>query len=373
MAEEQRYLHHCDRCGELFQSKQLDQKDIRCETCGEHPVKPKFAAVTEMPVAIRRKKKDTHGIPGADKADIYTINKNKTRINLTIICLMWVFGLAVIALMANRVSDKAKALSKADVELDEEDRAYLNRKNEALQKCATRFNLFADSSAPNSKSAHILNGSDLILDINRYYNGILMKSDLSGSRIVEYDFIENGEQPKMVILYKYHPHADQIAKAYEFEVIFWKKGEDWFIDWPNFVRLGDMNWFRFNENKKKNSPTRFKLYARELSARSIGFSGYEEYKFSEAYNNSLIPNGLSKSVFVKNQTTLKSTLTSKFSDQEQLRKRKVISTSIIGNFDPPRTIRLDVTIDFKEIEGQTVIELQEIHKLDWVTPTSQKD
>ena len=201
MAEEQRYLHHCDRCGELFQSKQLDQKDIRCETCGEHPVKPKFAAVTEMPVAIRRKKKDTHGIPGADKADIYSINKNKTRINLTIICLMWVFGLAVIALMANRVSDKAKALSKADVELDEEDRAYLNRKNEALQKCATRFNLFADSSAPNSKSAHILNGSDLILDINRYYNGILMKSDLSGSRIVEYDFIENGEQPKMVILY----------------------------------------------------------------------------------------------------------------------------------------------------------------------------
>jgi|GEM_PF-2225108 len=373
MAEEKKYLHHCDRCGELFKFKRHAQEDIKCGTCGEHPVKPKFAAVTEMPALDERDKNTSQGIPGMDEADLFSMRKKQQRKNWTIICFMWLAGLVVIALMANRVNNQATAAAEDDVELDDEDKAFVIRKDEALEKCANRFGQFAIDTVTHSKSSHILNGSDLVLDINRYYSGTLMKNDLATSRMVRFDLIENREQAKVVAKYRYQPTTDQTAEAYEFEVLFWKEGEDWFIDWPHFVRLGDMNWFRFGEDKRKDSPKRFKLYARELSAQSLGLSGYEEYKFSEAYNNSAIPSQLSTSVFVKHQTTIKTTLTSKFKEQQELRKKKITSDNIIGSFDPPRTIRLDVTVDFEEIEGETVMVLKEIHKLDWETPPSKKN
>ncbi|MFT5906532.1 MAG: transcription initiation factor TFIIIB Brf1 subunit/transcription initiation factor TFIIB [Cryomorphaceae bacterium] len=373
MAEEQKYLYHCDRCGELFKSKQLAQEDIRCAKCGEHPARSKFAAVAEMPVLDKHDKKSKHSRTGMDDADIFSMKKKQKRKQWVLICLIWVAGLVVIALMANRMNNKAKAASKSSVELDEADKAYVARKDEALQKCAKRFISFATETVSHSKSSHILNGSELVLDINRYYSGNLMKNDLAASRIIRFDLIESGEQPKVVLLYKYQPKAGQTAEAYVFEVLFWKKGEDWFIDWPHFVRLGDMSWFRFGENKKINSPKRFKLYARELSAESLALGGYEEYKFSEAYNNSIMPNQLSKSVFVKKQTSLKTKLNSKFKEQEELRKKKVKSNNLIGVFDPPKTIRLGVTVDFNEIEGETVMVLKEIHELDWETPPSKKN
>lgn len=373
MAEEELYLYHCDRCGELFKSKRRAQKEIRCDTCGEHPVKPQFADVTEMPALDRNDKKSKHGVPGIDEADTFSMKKKRQRKNWTIICLVWVLGLAVFALMANRVSNKAQVAKQADVKLDDEDRAYLARKSEAFQKCSRRFSQFANDTIAHSKSSHILNGSDLVLDINRYYNRNLMNNDLATSRIIRFDLIENGEQPKVAVIYKYQPKAGQTAEAYEFEVLFWKEGEDWFIDWPHFVRSGDMNWFRFGEDKRINSPKRFKLYAREITAKPLVISGYEEYKFSAAKNNSAMSSQLTTSVFVKHQTTLKTTLTSKFKEHQKLRDNKIKNDPIIGSFDPPKTIRLDVTVDFKVIEGETVMVLKEIHELDWEGPPSKEN
>ncbi|MGJ8656089.1 MAG: hypothetical protein ACSHX6_06540 [Akkermansiaceae bacterium] len=373
MAEEQRYLYHCDRCGELFKSNRRAQEDIICGSCGEHPVRPKFAAVAQMPALDKHDKKSKHGVPGMDEADIFSMKKKRQRKNWTIICLIWVVGLAMITLMGISMNDKAKLAGKSDVELDDADKAYLIRKDEAFQKCAQRFLRFASETVIHSKSSHILNGSDLVLDINRYYSSHLMKNDLATSRILRFDLVESDENSKLVALLRYIPSSTQTSETYDFEIIFWKVGDDWLIDWPNFVRLGDMNWFKFGEAKRKNSPKRFKLYARELSTESLGLSGYEEYKFSEAYNSSTLPSQLSKSVFVKHQTDLKTQLTNKFKELREQREKKIENHDILGSFDPPRTIRLDVTVDFEEIEGETVMVLREIHKLDWQNPPSEKD
>lgn len=367
MAEEQRHLYHCDRCGELFKSEQRAQEDIICSSCGEHPVKPKFAAVAEMPALAKRHKKNKHGIPGVDKADIFSMKKKKQRFNLLIVCVMWIGGLMVIAYMTNKLNKQAKsAASRSDLQLSEEDKAYLVRKNDALQKCTNRFIQFASDTIVHSKSTHMLNGSDLVLDINRYYRGNLMKNDLAASRMLAFNLIENGDEPKAAALYRYQPNEDQTAEAYDFEVLFWKQEEDWYIDWPHFVRLGDMTWFRFSEDKNKNSPKRFKLYVREPSTESLGLNGFTEYKFSEAYNNSTIPSQLEELVLVKNQTPLKTRLNKAF--RELGEKKKSDDSSIIGSFDPSGKIRVDVTLDFEDIEGETMMVLKEIHDFDWETP-----
>ena len=373
MAEQQLYLYHCDRCGDLFKSKLRAKEDIRCGTCGEHPIKPKFTAVNEMPISIRHSENSTHGVPGKDLADNFSIQKKKQHKQWLVLGIMWVTCLAVITLMVHRVNKKAQAAKLTDVVLGAEDSAYLARKNEAIEKCARRFIQFVGETITPAKSSHILNGSDLVLDINRYYATNLMKQDLAKSRIIKYQFDETGEHAKLLALYRYQPEAGLSTNTYEFEVLFWKKDEEWFVDWPHFVRLGESNWFRFSEDKKIGSPKRFKLYARELNTESIILSGYQEYKFSEAQNNSTTPNQLSSSVYVEHQTDLRSTLTKNFNRQEQLRKDKVESENIIGSFDPPRSIRLDVTLDFEEIEGEIVMVLKKIHKLDWETPPTEED
>lgn len=373
MAEEQRYLYHCDRCGELFKSKRRAKDDVICSSCGEHPIKPKFATVAEMPALDHRDKKSSYGIPGKDEADIFSMKKKQQRKNWTIICLIWVAGLAMITMMANNMSNKAEQAAKADVELDDADKAYLSIKEEALQKCASRFLMFVSETVTHSKSRHILNGSDLVLDINRYYSGHLMKNDLAASKIINFELIESGEQPKVAAILRYTPKSGQTSGGYDFEMLFWKVGNEWLIDWPHYVRLGSMSWFRFSEDKRKNSPKRFKLYARELSTESLGLSGYEEYKFSEAYNNSNLSSQLPKSVFVKNQTSLKPQLANKFRKLRETRERKLKNHDVMGSFDPPRTIRLDVTLDHEEVEGETIMVLKKIHKMDWQTPPSETE
>ncbi len=379
MDDEKKHLYHCDRCGELFESNRRGHADILCTSCGEHPVKPKFAtasafaSVADMPALEKQSKKSTHGIPGQDEADFFSMKKKQQRKNIMIMGALWVLCLAVIATMAFNMNKKAKAAAKTDVELDVEDKSYLARKEEALTKCMKRFLLFTTENIIHSKSAHILNGSDLVLDINRFYKGNLIKNELTKSRIISFDLIESKNQSKAIVLLNYNPNSSDNSNAYTFEIIFWKVAEEWLIDWPQYVRLGDMTWFRFCENKNIDSPKRFKLYAREPSTESLGLSGYEEYKFSEAFNNSLMPSQLSKSVFVKHQTTLKSQLTKQFRKLRKSREMKAKNKGLLRSFDPETSIRIDVTLDFEEIEGETVIVLKDIHKFEWQTPPTTKN
>ena len=237
------------------------------------------------------------------------------------------------------------------------------RKNDALEKCNKRFISFVSDTVIHSKLSNIVNGDELVLDINRYYSTNLMKNDLVSSSVISYDLNEEGKKTKFAILYNYQPKGDKVGNGYEFEVLFWKKGEDWLIDWTHFVRLGDMTWFRFCENQNINSPKRFRLYARELSTESIGLHGYEEFKFSEASNNSSLPSQIPKSVYVDKQTDMRTMLTDAFRNFKEQKQNNVKGPNVIGSFDPPRMIRLDVTVDFQVIEDETVLVLKEIHNL----------
>jgi DNA-directed RNA polymerase subunit RPC12/RpoP len=367
MAEEQRYLYHCDRCGELFKSKLRAIKDLRCSTCGEHPVLPKFNALEDFRAKHKAKKKRKQATTGNKVSNSLTIQKQQQLRQWLAIAVISLAVISTISVMVLRMHEKSKRASKVNVVLDEADREYLARKNAALEKCKARFNAFAAENVVHAKSAHIFNGSDLVLDINRYYSSNLMNGDFSASQMVEFELIESGEQPKAIALYKFQPDEDQTSVAYNFEVLFMKKGKNWLVDWSYLVRLGEMNWFNFNEDKKVNSPKKFRLYMRQPNAQSIILNGYEEYKLSEPFNNSVLPSQLSTSAFIKHQTVLKSKLTQRFREQEEINKQNDQS-KIVGSFDPPGTIRVLASVDHEEIDGELVMVIKEIHQLNWETP-----
>ena len=368
MAEQKKYLYHCDCCGELFESARLAQADIVCMSCGQHPVRPKFASVAAMPTTYKREANDTHGIPGKDEADIFSMQKSKQRKNWTAVCAVWIAGLAFLTFITYRTHNKAQAAVKEDIELDDQDKAYLARKEKAFSKCRRTFYDFITATSVQSKSNHILNGSDLILDINNHYTNNLINTNLVDSVILNYELTEIDGQSRLSLLLNYTPKQSVNASPYNYEIVFWKDGDEWLIDWPHLVRLAEVNWFRFIEGNQIGTPYRFKLYARELITESLNLSRYHEYSFSEALNNSNNSKQLPKPVFVQNQSKLKTQLTKAFKELEREEQEKNQNQKILRTFEPHKSLRVDVTLEFEEIEGETILVLKEIHNFDWLTP-----
>jgi DNA-directed RNA polymerase subunit RPC12/RpoP len=366
MAEEQQYLYHCDRCGELFKSKLRAIKDLRCSKCGENPVLPKFSDLEDFKAKHKTNNRKRHS-SNASRTAINLKLKKKQKFNqILVIAAISVAGITMISFMALRMHKKSQAASSLTIELDEADKDYLVRKNEAFEKCKARFKAFAAENVVHAKSAHIFNGSDLVLDINRYYSSNLMKGDYLASKIVEFELMENSEQDKAMALYRYQPLKDQKSEAYDFEVLFRKKNDQWFVDWPYLVRLGDMTWFNFNDAKKVNSPKKFRLYLRQPNAQSVIINGYEEYKLSEPFNHSILSSQLSTSAFIKHQAALETKLTQLFREQEELNKQRERG-KLEDNFDPPGTIRVLATVDHEKIDSEVVLVIKEIHQLNWET------
>lgn len=371
MSENNQFLYHCDRCGALFKSTIINKEDIRCDVCGQSPIKPQFNSMPVMPASQQPRQRTRHGIPGMDEADFLSMQKKKRRTKWTFICILWILGLGGVLLTVSKLNKKAEAASIENNKLDDEDKDYLIRKRTAYNKCADRFAKFVSANIVNTKSAHILNGSELVLDIDRYYATNYMNNQLTSSRYVDFRLIEEKNTTKAELLLEYTPETDKNSSSFKFEVLFWKQGDEWLIDWPHFVRLGEMSWFRFGENKTKDSPKRFRLYTREPATGSISISGYSEYKFSAAANNSNKPSLLPQSVFVKHQTPARSKLNKQFKLLRERKRKQSNADDVFGTFDPTKSIRLDVTIDYEDIEGETVMVLKEIHRFNWQSPPKE--
>lgn len=365
MAQEKLYLYHCDRCGELFKSKQHDQVDIRCNVCGEHPLSPKFNSLSDIQPLQNRSKSNNYEANGKRAAGNAKTPSSEQLRQWGVIGILCIAVISMVSFMAFRMNEKSKRASKSDTALDAADTAYLAKKKEASRICQSRFKLFSVETAIHSKSAHILNGSDLVLDINRYYLTNLMKPELSNAQMIKFEIIETAEEAKAEALYRYQPD-NQAARGYFFEVLFRKKGKSWLIDWSHLVRIGETNWFNFSEEKIINAPKRFRLYLRKPRATSLTLRGYDEYKLSEPVNNSTSPSQLSTSAYIKYQTALKADLQLEIDKLEKLNKI-ADSDKVMRSFDPPETIRIEATVDFEEIDSETVMVIREIHQLDWET------
>lgn len=368
MVEEQTYYYHCDRCGNLFKSKRRAKGDLRCDNCGENPLLRKFNTFSDIEEKEKKKKKKKKkkDISGKEINESFDKQKKLQRVQYLVIGVMMTAIIGTVSIMAIRMNEKSKRAATTNVILDEEDKAYLAIKNDALEKCRARFKIFAAENIVHAKSSHIFNGSDLILDINRYFTINLTQNTLTNAKILEFEVIENEKETKALALYQFQPNKDQNSSPYYFEVLFRKKGDAWLVDWSYLVRMGEMNWFKFNEDKTLNSPKKFSLYIRQPNTRSIVMYGYEEYKVSEPINNSITPSQLPISAYIKNKTSLEFKLTKKFNEQKEL-SRDNNRNKIIENFDPQGALRVVATVDFEEIDGEVLMVIKEIHETNWET------
>ncbi len=367
MAEETLHLYHCARCGELFRSKLRLKEDIRCEVCGEHPLAPKFQAFSEAQDANRIRKKKR---PGASRKEDVRNHKNQKRQSLIQWLLTGILCIGILSFAAHKVIkmyQHSKIVSQGNEEVNAEERAFLALKDEAFTKCKSRFEIFNTESVIHTKSSHVYRGAGLITDMKLYYQNNMVTREVATLKMMDFELLDDDKHTKAIGFYRYQADAKKPTNSYDIEVLFRKSGKDWLIDWSDLVRIGDANWFKFQESKTLNAPKTFSLYLRNTSAESIPLKGYKEFRLSEAFNNSTLPSRLPKSAFIKNQTALSSKVSLKFKELEELESQTDLK-KIGGRFDPKGMIRVVAEVAFEKIEGETVLVIKEISQLNWETP-----
>jgi len=430
MQEVQQYIYHCNHCGQLFES--ANQNPSICNLCGKDPLSPPFAnnvaIIQDEPVSRSK----THGIPGKDEADFFSMNKKKKQKRWITFFAIWFLGLIGASILAYQYNTKNNQSTDQLTNTEKPNSEQIARKQKAVKDCFITFIKFATADTTQSKSAYILNGSELILDMNRHKLEKFSVNDIHRSKFVTFDLIETGEFPQASIRMIYLPitsnkldvkevtdltNVSEIQKdadlkeitdslknednpvltpsaekqeedlqekketlgfnsysSFEFEVVFWLQNGEWKLDWPNYVRLCEANWNQFCKIKELDSPKKFRIYAREPIADSTVISGYTEYKFSEAINNNKTPSQLPQSVYVKNDSPEHEQIIEQFkiSHQSPLATKKDPLVPL-RYFDPSKSIRIDAILNHITINDEVVLVVEEINNFDWLTPPAKEN
>ena len=436
MQEAQKHIYHCNHCGQLFESYMRSQQDV-CNLCGQDPLSPPFTSTASLPRAEQKRKNDNHGIAGKDEADFFSMKKQKKQKKWKVFFALWLIGLASLAYFASNYNKPAKAQNQITEQNQEAEKQILIKKREAVKSVYSTFVRFGAADTTQSKSSFVLNGSDIVLEMNRYQLQKFSVRDIYRSKFASFDLIETGDLSKAIAIMRYTPVSNNTLKikevtdlkevteisadtdlkeitkslsenkdtptnttaqkgqtvenkvieqestkqkstiknennSFDFEVVFWNVDNTWKIDWQHYVRLNDIDWLNFNNNKRLDSPKRFKIYARKPTAESTSFDGYAEYKFSEALNNNKAPSQFPKSVYIKKGGLEHNQIIEQLNtlaNSELGRNNK--TTPILTSFDPPNSIRIDVTLDHETIDDEVIPVVKEIHNFDWLTPPTR--
>ena len=436
MQEAQKHIYHCNHCGQLFESYMRSQQDV-CNLCGQDPLSPPFTSTASLPRAEQKRKNDNHGIAGKDEADFFSMKKQKNKKKWKIFFALWLIGLASLAYFASNYNKLSEAQNQITEQNQEANKQILIKKREAVKSVYSTFVRFGAAETTQSKSSFVLNGSDIVLEMNKYRLEKFSVRDIYRSKFASFDLIETGEHTKVITTMRYTPVSNNTIKieevtdlkevteisadtdlkeiteslsenkdtptnttaqkdqtvenkvieeestkqkstikkednSFDFEVVFWNVDDTWKIDWQHYVRLNDTDWLDFNNNKLPGSPKRFRIYAREPTTESTSFDGYAEYKFSEALNNNKAPSQFPKSVYIKKGGLEHNQIIEQLNTLANSKLgRNNKTTPILTSFDPPNSIRIDVTLDHETIDDEVIPVVKKIHNFDWLTPPTK--
>ena len=429
MQEAQTYIYHCNHCGQLFKSTGNKQTQNTCSHCGKNPLSPPFSNSVALQQKQPVSRSKTHGIPGKDEADFLSMQKKKKQKLHTLLFTLWFLGLIGISIFAYTYNKKNKNINRIANQDQFVSEQHLAKIQKTAKECYLTFIKFATADTIQSKSYYILNGSELILDINHHNNEKFSIHDIYRSRPISFNLVENDDIPHTLMRMRYTPviqdkleieevtdltnvaeiekdtnlkkivkHIDSdeskllnednesktseteqesienaqsvvIDNSFEFEVVFWLQGDEWKVDWQHYVRLNATNWDRFCNNKALDTQKRFRLYARQVITESNSLDGYTEYKFTEALNNSRTPSQFPQSIFIKKDSPENKLITETFdSVNHSPLSTKKDPKKALKYFDPPNSIRIDVTLDHVTVEQETIAVVKKIHNFDWLTP-----
>jgi len=224
-------------------------------------------------------------------------------------------GVSIFAYNYNKSNDQLNTqplgqLTDQDPAISEE---HLAKTRKAAKSCLDTFIQFAAAKTSQSKSAYLLNGSNLILEINRHQLEKFTVNDIYRSQYVAFALEEVDGTPQAIARMRYTPiihnelkikevtdltniteieedtdlkeitnsldndgtlaeHTSseedekgqkdtqeddgyqpvKVDNSFEFEVVFWFHDNAWKIDWQHYVRLSTADWNTFCTKATQN-------------------------------------------------------------------------------------------------------------------------
>lgn len=365
MSEEVKQTYHCDRCGEVFKSSIKPVADQRCTACGMPPVRTRFAQLTDMPALDKAALDLDHGVAGKDAADFVSMQRKTKQRRAAIMYAGWIVLLLVIGGVGYYVKEGKKNKQEEKTLLSRSSWQFQEREKRAAQLCAETFGRFATISSANSRALYMVDGTDYLLDMRRFYaNPLNNITRYELAKMTEYRLEDSDGRQRLDA--KFEIREGKILQ--KFEAVFWKQDEKWLLDWAQFVRIGEMNIVEFIQDITIEVPQRFRLYVRVPDTGST-VVGYTDLIVAHPLNDMTKSYELPLNVLVKDNTQLKQDILKHI---ETNLRRDRDNDQILGDLDPSFMTRAQLTIGHEKINGVDRLVLVELNQKNWLAIPQKK-
>eukprot|EP00112_Aurelia_sp_Birch-Aquarium-sp1_P004063 Seg14601.2 transcript_id=Seg14601.2/GoldUCD/mRNA.D3Y31 product="hypothetical protein" protein_id=Seg14601.2/GoldUCD/D3Y31 len=333
-----------------------------------------------MPTVRPEDLDENHGVAGRDAADFISMQKNKKKRQAVAIFCLWVVLLAVAAFMGwtiqNDRGDRREKNQVVDRELIERRKIAEN----AQQECQKTLSLFLNVQQNYQKLEHIVGGDQYASALPLYYKDSVSMTQfrLGRARIQAMELKKVGDtwMSRSIFEHAYEVEDEgtgvKTQKKETFEAVFWKDGDKWLLDWPQFVRLYETKWDNYMKAKNPDRVYRYRLYIRRLSVSHSADHKYDEFVMYPAKNQVNHPSGEPVSVFVAKGKNIRGILLKHIKESE---KKDPENPTIMDRIDPVNLARVDVGLTFAEVGGKLEPVIDKLYGIDWMTPpaSSKKD
>ena len=250
-----------------------------CEHCGRTPFSEQnFNSISQVEKVMDSDV--SHGVPGRDVADFVSMDKAKRRRQAKWALYLWLFVLLAGGGIVFYNREIEKPIEAEPSDLAKQEREYREVLVKSSNEALAVFDQFIGARNANEKSEHVVGGVRKILSIEQQEQSLDRLVPQVPLRLLFNSYSVEGELPRVEFIIE-----DKSRRR--FDMVMWKEGSKWLLDWEQYVRYSPYDWSRFLANQRIGNPKEFRLYVRR---RHIG-SGRERDKIQLIFYKSKMESG----------------------------------------------------------------------------------
>ncbi|SHI89017.1 hypothetical protein SAMN02745181_1125 [Rubritalea squalenifaciens DSM 18772] len=362
--DQQKQLYHCDRCGELFKAPVLPAERVICHICGNPPVRVLKSKVNVDEMTVSASDAGHHASgghsKGKDVADFVGAKKAKRMKQLQLAFAVWAAVLVIgggAGIYYRMEQEASAAKSKENNDKRDYDRVMYNQRVvDALQRTRNILASFNESPDNNLRSSFVMNGVDLLLPMGDYYSAN-PKLGIKGQMGIMGVYLDEGGE--------YH-RFDTIVKDEEgkvLEVVYWKKGNAWKLDWEQLVKYSSVSWDRFLLAKSVGYEGDFRLYVRGIS---MGDRREGDPLYVRFYEPKIFDGGRgTESPIVK--VNVNTDMGKAMLDALEAAQKASSKDAVLGKVDPPGWARVHLKLAWEQSNGEAELKVKHFYAPNWFT------
>lgn len=357
MSEPNIQLYHCSKCNSVFKAPVPFPSAGVCAHCERSPFSEQdFNSISQM-----KKVMDSdvsHGVPGHDVADFVSMQKVKRQRQGKWAIVLWVSLLVVGGGVVFYNREIEKPIVEEPSEFVKQESKYQETLAQSSGEAFKVFNKFMLAGDASEKSEYVIGGVRKILNIEQKKDSVDILVPRPPLRLLANSYSDDGELPRVEFILE-----DKGGRR--FEVVMWKDGSKWLLDWEQYVRYAQDDWSRFLASERIGNPKEFRLYVR----RRHMVSGREREKLQLIfYRPKMVPGERtqeSPSVEVAKKSPFFAQLEAAFN--ENLSKKNEVQTDVVGRLDTAGLLRVKVILDWQqESEGEPIVVLKALTAMHWL-------